>query len=166
MSDSGNRTAERRDPLGSYRFRVELSGRPVAEFSECSGLEMTVKVEEVREGGENDFVHRLPGRVEFGNLTLRRGYAQTHEFFEWFRAVFNEGQVERRTVTVSLMNRNATGPIMQWAFKDAFPAKWSGPAFKAAENAIAVESLEIAHRGLIPVGPPPTPAPGPSKGPN
>jgi phage tail-like protein len=127
---------------------------------------MTVKVEEVREGGENDFVHRLPGRVEFSNLTLRRGYAQTHEFFEWFRAVFDEGRVQRRTVTVSLMNRDASGPIMQWAFRDAFPSKWSGPSFKAAENAIALESLEIAHRGLIPVSPPAQQAPGQSKGQN
>lgn len=144
----GSQPGRRTDPLGSYRFRVRIDGLEVAEFSECSGLEMTVKFEEVREGGQNEFVHRLPGRVEYGNLTLRRGYAKSNQFFTWCLTVFNRRKIQRKKVVVALVAQDGK-QVMEWTFLDAYPVKWSGPAFKAGENAIAIESLELAHRGLL-----------------
>jgi phage tail-like protein len=136
------------DPFASYRFRVDVDGASIAEFSECTGMELTVKYDEVREGGQNEFVHRLPGRVEYGNLILRRGYATSNEFFDWFKSVFNRSSIQRRNVTVMLVSQSGE-TVTQWTFVDAYPVKWSGPAFKAGDNAIAVESVELAHRGLL-----------------
>jgi phage tail-like protein len=142
------RTGKRVYPYGSYRFRVIISGLSVGEFSECSGLEMTVKTDEVREGGENRYVHRLPGRIEYGNLTLRRGYAVTNEFFSWFQTSFTPVMTARKTVTIALVNQDGA-TVMEWTFLNAYPVKWTGPSFKAGDNAIAVESLELAHSGLL-----------------
>jgi phage tail-like protein len=35
-----------------------------------------------------------------------------------------------------------------WTFKRGFPVKFEGPKMKGTENAVAIESLEIAHEGL------------------
>jgi phage tail-like protein len=141
-------TGDRIKIFPTFSFRVELSGKLSAEFSECSGLEMTVKFDEVREGGENGFVHKLPGRVEFGNVVLKRGFVCGSELLQWFT---EDPKHRRRTVTIQLTDQRVHPPraVAQWVFDGAYPVKWSGPSFKAGENAIAIESLELAHRGLI-----------------
>ena len=141
-------TAQRRDPHTTYVFCVDIAGNAAAEFTECSGLEMSVKYDEVREGGQNEFVHRLPGRVEYGNLVLKRGYATTNELMDWCLSVLNRRQIQRRDVTVALMSLDNSQRLFQWTFLGAYPVKWSGPSFKAGEAAIAIETLELAHQGL------------------
>lgn len=153
----GTRTAARVDPFATFQFQVEIDGKSVASFSECGGLEMNVKFDEVREGGQNEFVYRLPGRVEYGNLVLRRGYLPADgnaeglsEFFRWCLSALNRpgSQVQRRDVTVSLLSQGTGARIHSWVFRRCYPVKWSGPAFKSGDNAIAIESLELAHEGL------------------
>jgi phage tail-like protein len=152
-------TAARVDHFATFQFQVEVEGKSVATFSECGGLEVNVKYEEVREGGQNEFVHRLPGRVEYGNLVLKRGFVPADgtaagegvsEFFRWCLTGLNRAgsQVQRRDVTVTLVSLGKGARIYSWVFRRCYPVKWSGPALKAGENAIAVESLELAHEGL------------------
>ncbi len=142
------RTAQQRYPYASYRFRVQIRDIDVAEFSECTGLEMTVKTDEIREGGQNGFVHRLPGRVEYGNLILRRGYAMSNELFDWLVASVSQRRpLTKQPVTVVLVDQGGQS-VMQWTFLDAYPVKWSGPSFRAGDNAIALETLELAHSGI------------------
>ena len=153
----GTVTGKRVDPFATYQFQVEIEGKRVASFSECGGLEVSVKYDEVREGGQNEFVHRLPGRVEYGNLVLKRGYVPSSgsaeglsEFFRWCLTGLNRpgSQVERRSVTVTLVSLGDGKRIHSWEFRRCYPVKWSGPSFKAGDNAIAIESLELAHEGL------------------
>jgi phage tail-like protein len=142
---------QRHDPSATFRFRVDVSGLEIGEFSECGGLEMQVKYDEVREGGENNFVHRLPTRVEYGNLTLKRGYVKSNEFYTWCTEVLTEKKVRRRDVSIVLVDPGLpreTSKVIGWTFLNAYPVKWSGPSFKAGENTVAVESLELAHQGL------------------
>jgi phage tail-like protein len=157
MPLAGTTTASRVDPYASFQFSVEIEGKSVASFSECGGLEMNVKFEEVREGGVNEFVHRLPGRVEYGNLVLRRGYVPADgnteglsEFFRWCLTALNRpgSPVQRRDITVTLMSSFGGKRIHSWVFQSCYPVKWSGPSFRTADNSIAIESLELAHQGL------------------
>lgn len=162
MAEKGSTsTGARIETYGTFQFQVEIQGLSVATFSECGGLEMSVKFDEVREGGLNEYVHKLPGRVEYGNLVLKRGYAPMNgtgagqglsEFFKWCLSAFNrEGNtVQRHDVTITLFGQGQAGPIFAWTFRDAYPVKWSGPSFKAGDNAVAIESLELAHHGLLP----------------
>ena len=141
-------TGQRRDPHPTYVFCVDIGGSSAAEFTECSGLDMSVKYDEIREGGQNEFVHRLPGRIEYGNLVLKRGYATSIEFMDWCLSVLNRRHIQRRDVTVALMSLDSAQRLFQWTFLGAYPVKWSGPSFKAGEPAIAIETLELAHQGL------------------
>lgn len=138
-------------PHLSFAFQVVVDGLGgVAAFSEVSGLEASVKFDEVRAGGENGFVYRLPTRTEFGNLTLKRGWVD-NEFFRW---MLDRGtqpkESTRRSVTVQLVDRHTKRPVRgaSWTFVQAFPVKWSGPSLKASENAVAIESVELAHHGF------------------
>jgi phage tail-like protein len=142
------RTGARHDPLAAFQFKVDLGNQAsVALFSECSGLEMSVKYDEIKEGGQNGFVHRLPGRVEYGNLVLRRGTTTDSEFFDWCAGALR-GRIQRRLVTVTLVALGTQETVFTWTFVDAYPVKWSGPSLKAGDSAVAIESLELTHRGL------------------
>lgn len=143
-------TTGRADPAASFRFKVDFRGGPgvQARFTECTGLEFEVATFDYKEGGEQSRVHRLPGPVTYSNLTLSRGIAADGEkLWQWVRQVAG-GQFETCTVTVSLLDARAQ-PIREWTFMDAYPVKWSATAFSAEQNAIAIETLTIAHQGLL-----------------
>ena len=68
--------SDRTDPLMAFRFIARIDGDAQGGFSEVSGLQVELDVLELQEGGENAFVHKLPGRAKHGYLTLRRGQAK------------------------------------------------------------------------------------------
>ena len=139
-------TGERVDPLTTRKFYVEISNIAEAGFSEASGLDAQVEVMEYQEGGCNTFTHKLPGRITFSNVTLKRGMTESLELWKWFEDVIN-GKIERKNVGISLYDE-AQSAQRRWTLQRAYPVKWVGPAFKASDNTIAIETLELAHEGL------------------
>lgn len=147
-----NALGQRKDPFGAFQFKVDLglASDAAAIFSEVSGLEASMRYDEIKEGGQNHFVHRLPTRVEFGNLILKRGYTTDNEFYNWCSSTLR-GKIDRRLVTISLVSYEAgpsPTPVYSWTFLDAYPVKWSGPQLRAEDRSMAVETLELAHRGF------------------
>ncbi len=130
----------------SYRFYVEIAGVPQAVFTEVSGLQLETEVTELEEGGNNDFVHRLPGRTKIGNITLKRGMTSSNELLQWFLKIAR-GSIDRRNVTV-IMYDSAGKELFRWNFIEAYPVKWTGPQFAAASTEAAVETLELTHNGM------------------
>ena len=82
------------DPLVGMFFSVE-AGATIGYFTEVSGLAMEYEVEEYKEGGVNDFVHKLRGRAKFPNLVLKRGITSNEEFTKWFVGVPREDRAAR-----------------------------------------------------------------------
>ena len=130
----------------SSRFYVSIDGNLVAVFKECSGLSGEIEVETFREGGVNNYEHKLPGRVKYGNLTLRSGVANTVPLWEWFSKAAT-GEVERRNLSIIMYQQNQ-GELMRWNLEAAYPVRWQGPEFKADDNSVAVHSVELAHNGI------------------
>lgn len=139
-------TDERTDPLLGFRFTLRVDGQTIGGFSEVSGIQAEVDVLEIQEGGQNSFVHKLPGRVKHGNLTLRRGLA-TQDLWDWFAELL-EGRVRRRTVAVELLPETGDVPSKRWIYESAFPCRWNGPDLKADQSAVAIESVELCHHGF------------------
>jgi phage tail-like protein len=138
--------ADAHDAQPSYRFYVVMSNVPQAIFTEVSGLQIETEVLEYQEGGNNGFVHRRPGRVKVGNLTLKRGMTKSNEFFKWCIAIA-QGKIERHNI--SLVMYDVTGAeLVRWEFVNAYPVKWSGPQFTADGSAAAIETLELTHEGV------------------
>jgi phage tail-like protein len=143
----------RRDPSPSFRFRVSIGlGTEVGRFSECSGLELEQETFDYKEGGLNSRVHRLPGRFKFGNVTLKKGIATDGDpLWKWVADVVQSsdlGKVKTYDLTVALYDLSGKTELRTWVFHKAYPVKWSATALNAEQNAIAVETLTLAHQGL------------------
>jgi phage tail-like protein len=134
-------------PIPAFHFRVEWGGKNVG-FSEASGLTQEVQIIEYREGSSPDYsTLKMPGIKKYNNITLKRGISKSdNEFFNWLNTV-KLNTVERRDLTISLLNENHE-PVMVWKAVNAFPVKCEGPGLKANGNEVAIESIEIAHEGL------------------
>jgi phage tail-like protein len=157
----------RNDPVLGYNFLVTfvdassvlgtiaagIQSAVLGGFSECSGLESTLQMEEYKEGGRNGAVLKFPTRVTWGNVTLKRGVTLDASLWNWYYG-FVQGRGRRRDGLIILQNDERL-PVAVWQFKRGLPAKWIGPALNAAQNNVAVESLEIAHEGLVLASAPP-----------
>jgi phage tail-like protein len=139
-------TGARRDPYQSCNFFVEIEGIVTGGFTECGGLQVELETKELREGGVNDYVHTLRGRIKYPPLTFKRGITDIDGLWQWYQDVA-KGVVKRKNGTIYLLNR-AHEAVMRWDFKDAIPTKWTGPDFRSDANSVAFESIELVHRGL------------------
>jgi phage tail-like protein len=141
------------DALSSEKFLFEVDGMEIGQFSEVSGLTVEVQVESIEEGGENQFVHKLPGRMSWPNITLKRGVIQSDNLFAWLKESSGDGfaskgsKLERRTAAITLLALDGSR-LRAWNLADAFAVKWSGPSLGATANSAATEELEIAHHGF------------------
>jgi phage tail-like protein len=135
----------RPDPVGELRFKVVLPGVDLGRFRECTGLAAEIECKDYNEGGVNDRVHKLPTRMKYPNLVLKRGVTYEDALLQWLWKTQHEAQ--RINVTVSLMGPNGE-PVRSWVFAEAFPIKWTGPNMNAGSNQVATETLEIVHAGL------------------
>ena len=140
---------EDEEPLaaGLSTLSSALGGKPLAGFSECSGLDMTLQLEDYNEGGRNSAPLRFPTRTTWGNITLRRGVSLSTDLWDWALA-FATGNGVRKDGMITLQDA-ARRPHTVWTFRRGLPARWIGPTLNAARSEVAIEAIEIAHEGLI-----------------
>ena len=147
------KTAQIIDPFATFKFHVEIGNIIEAAFTECNGLEMSTEVFEYREGGENQFVHKFPTRTRVSNITLKRGFSTSNELYKWYKNMeecLRRGKkFAYRQVTITLYSSVKQGSKARWTLNKAFPVKWVGPTFKSDEAAVAIETLELAHHGIL-----------------
>lgn len=115
-------------------------------FSECTGIEMSLKVEEYNEGGRNGTVLKFPTRVSWGNITLKKGMGAGTALWDWHFG-FVEGTGKRRDGMIMLQNELRV-PSTIWYFRRGLPVKYTGPSLNATQNNVAIETIEIAHEGI------------------
>jgi phage tail-like protein len=137
---------DRKDPLLSYNFLVEIDGITRAGFREASGLDSSQDPVEYREGTDAFTSRKLPGMVKYSNISLKWGMTDDLEMLEW-RQKTADGKVERRNGSIVLLDGTGAEKV-RWNFRDAWPTKWTGPSFNATGNEVAIETLELAHEGL------------------
>lgn len=149
---SDTKTGKRFDPFPTFKFHVEVGSITEAAFTECSGLEMATEVFEYKEGGLNEYAHKFPGRTKVSNVTLKRGFATSDELYKWYKEMENSLRQGKsfsfRQVTITLYSSTEQQKLTRWTLDKAFPVKWTGPAFKTDEAAVAIETLEFAHHGI------------------
>lgn len=143
-------------PVG-FHFRVEFgflsSDTNDVRFQEVSGLGAEVSTEDLSEGGENRFTHRLPTRAKYANLVLKRGLLTDSKLVNWItNAVENieanpDTEDEKpTTVNVTLLNEEHQPLADTYSFINAWPVKWSVSDFKAMDNSIVIETLELSYQ--------------------
>lgn len=145
-----NLTGFRVDPYQVFNFLIEIEGLLVGNFSECNGLEVETEIFEYKEGGCNDFTHRFVGPTKYPPLIFKHGITQIDGLWKWHQEVVHglaTGSFERKNGTIYLLDKKHI-PVMWWNFKEAFPYKWVGPQLRADSGDVAIESIELVHRGL------------------
>jgi len=134
--------ADRIDPYAQYNFLVELDGLTVAGFTEVGGLTLESDVIEYREGADTATVRKLPGLRKYSNITLKRGYTENKELWDWRKTVI-DGKTERKSGSIILLDEGRN-EALRWNFSEGWPVKWEGPALNATANEAAIESMELA----------------------
>jgi phage tail-like protein len=139
-------TGARKDPYRSYNFLIEIDGITRAGFRECSGLDSAQDPIEYREGTDALTMRKMPGLVKYSNLVLKWGISDDTDLYAWFQKAI-KGGVERKNGSIVLLD-DAGAEKVRWNFREAWPAKWTGPSFNATAHEVAIETLEIAHEGI------------------
>jgi phage tail-like protein len=119
-------------------------------FKGLSGLEVNFDVLEYKEGGNNDFVHRLPGRMMYPNLVLSWGLVSDEALLKWFMQTHTQAQKQEITLTLTADKGDVSNNVRKFTFTDAFPVRWTGPQLVSDNHDPEQwgETLEIAHSGL------------------
>ena len=112
-------------------------------FQEVGGLDSSTDVVDYREGSDPGHMRKIPALNKFSAITLKWGITDSDEFWKWRKTVI-DGKVERKNGSIVLLDETGTEKI-RWNFSEAWPSKWTGPAFNATSTAVAVETLEITH---------------------
>lgn len=115
-------------------------------FQKVSGLSAQVTTTSVTEGGQNLYTHKLPERVDYGNLTLERGIlvgAPSLLGIE-FNAAMSLFKFASSNVIVSLFDEDMI-PLASWLFLKAYPVKWATNDLDAAQENIVIDTMELAY---------------------
>jgi phage tail-like protein len=138
-------------PAPAFYFKVSFAatlGMTDTSFQEVSGITTEVTTENVIEGGENRYVHKLPTGIKHGNLELKRGIApMTSPLVLWCRSVMEMDfivPIIAQPIIVSLMNKDRI-PIRVWTFANAFPIKWDVTGFNSEKSEVAIEKIVLSY---------------------
>jgi phage tail-like protein len=134
-----------KDPLRGFRFLLEIEGITSGGFTRVKGISREVKHDSFREGGVNEYEHKLVTQVSYPVVILERGLA-LDDLWIWALAAA-DGEVRRKTLRIRLQNE-ATEPAWAWQIEHALPVKWSASDLDAQSSQVVMESLELAHHGL------------------
>lgn len=133
------------NPLATFRFSVDIGGKNwLGVFTECSLPAVEWDVEEIKEGGRNDYIHQVIGHRKAGKITLKHGLTKKYELMTWYAEMMDEDYSNyKKTVTITLLD-SEHNPVLRWNLLNAFPVKVTWPELKTGDNAIAIQSLELA----------------------
>ncbi len=147
--------ADLRYPFVTFNFGVEITmpgvGSPLcgASFSECDGLEVSMEVKTIREGGNNGRQIRLSGPLAFGQLVLKRGVTRDTDLWDWFQDSFNDPSLRARAEVVMFSSEAGTfEATKRFVLDGCVPVKLKAPALNAKDGLIAIEEMQIAYESL------------------
>ena len=131
----------------AYNFVLDIQGVQLGYFAEVSGLSVSVETIEYREGGGAPAVRKLPGRVTYGDVTLKWGMSESRELWDWLMAT-TQGTFERRDISVIMLKPDGQQEQTRWNLFDTYPCDWRGARLDAMGDQVAIETLTLAVERL------------------
>jgi phage tail-like protein len=141
-------------PFTNFNFSVEIQVPGVSDqlcsaaFQECDGLEMTMDVKTIKEGGNNSTLVRLPGMLGYGTLTLKRGMTPSFDLWDWFSAVVRDPTIRAHGEVVVLAPDGETERA-RFILGRCLPTKLKAPVLNAKDGAVAIEELQLAYETMV-----------------
>lgn len=140
-------------PFVAFNFAVEINVPGVspkvcgAAFAECDGLEMTMDVKTIREGGNNGRQIRLTGPVNVGVLTLKRGMTKTFDLWDWMARMQTQPGL-RADAEVVLFAADGHTERARFILSRCVPAKLKAPPLNAKDGGVAIEEFQLAYESI------------------
>lgn len=132
----------------TLRFTVTVDGfGTLGNWSKCEGLSVRYDVHEYKEGGQNGFAHKLPGRATYENIKLTRPLDDDSALVAGWLANI-QAAVRRQTAQVAVLDASGE-TVLTWNLLDVYPVRWTGPTLDVGSNSVAMETLELAHNGFL-----------------
>lgn len=146
-------------PFTNFSFSVEINVPGIgsklcsAAFSDCDGLDLTMGVKTIREGGNNTSQIRLIGAVNYGTVTLKRGLTSSFDLWDWFDAQQHGTPKQLRTdfrgdAEVVVMAPDQKTERVRFILKKCLLAKLKAPSLNAKDGAIAIEEMQLVYESL------------------
>jgi phage tail-like protein len=135
------------DPYRAYNFKLLINNVTEGHFTEVAGLGVQVERISYREAGNNTVVRAIPGRVTYPAVTLRYGLTSSADLWDWLMTAV-EGRVDRRNVSVVMLDPGGSSEVLRWNLLNAWPEEWYGAPLDAMSRALAIETLVLAHEGM------------------
>jgi phage tail-like protein len=135
------------DPYRAYNFKIEIQGVAEGHFTECSGIGVSVHAIRYREGGTAQVVRRLPGPIDYADVTLRYGLTSSPDLWNWFQSGV-KGKVERRNVSIVLVDNDGVTEVTRWNLVNAWVSAWRGAVLDALSREAAIESVTLVFDSL------------------
>jgi len=137
------------DPAVTVSFVVKIDDKPFGSFISCEGLGVEVAVEKHEEGGNNDFVHQLPGRITYPNIKFTRPINNESSRVSDWLAEMSASRVKRHTASIQAMTADGT-VVCTWNLHGVILVRWTGPQLGVEGPKVATETIELAHHGFLP----------------
>jgi phage tail-like protein len=141
---------DREDPLVGCQFSLEIQGVIKGYFTEVSGLgsEHEIVEHKVVDESGHDMVMKIPGRLKWSDITLKRGITSSMDVWDWRKQV-EDGDVQgaRKNGSVVMYDQSFS-QIARWNFSNAWPSKVSGPSLNAQNNEFGIEEMVVVHEGI------------------
>ena len=97
------------DPLVSFQFALDTGGAVTGYFSEVGGIgsESDVVEHKVVDAKGNSLVQKLPGRLKWTDVSLKRGVTDNMEIWTW-RKMVEDGDLKgaRKNCTITMFDAN------------------------------------------------------------
>jgi len=139
-------------PFMAFNFAVEIKVEGVAmqiceaSFSECDGLEMTMELKTIREGGNNGKQIRLTGPMNYSSLTLKRGMTETFDLWKWVELIQTNPEVRADAeVVIFSADRQVKAKFL---LSRCLPVKLKAPPLNAKDGGVAIEEFQLAYESL------------------
>jgi phage tail-like protein len=151
---TGFQNSKRIDPYKTFKFRVKFGTKTVLGISKVSALKRTTEVVKHRDGGQNSFDHKSPGRTTYDAVTMERGLTHDRDFEDWANMVHKYPEDStmdlanyKRDVTVEMQDEKGH-TVYRYFLHNCWVSEFtSSPELNSNANALAIESLKIEIEG-------------------
>ena len=148
MAEAGDNQSSNVWPMVKFLFIVK-TGTAEFVFQEVTAL--SSETQNMEYSGPDNKVYstdKMPGIKKYSNITLKKGH------FKGDRAMWDRynslkmNNSKRESVVISLLDEE-NQPAMTWNLQNAFPVKIIYSDTNSDANNVAIESIELAHEGLV-----------------
>lgn len=134
--------SNRVEPIRSFHFCIDIDGVREASFVYFSGAGAQIEAIPFRQGGLAQHVYQLPGQIRYTDVTLRYGVTRSSDLWQWFETGLR-GEVERRNVSILMLDQNGQTESFRWNLFDAWISRWQASPLDAMANEIAIDEMTL-----------------------